>query len=878
VGVEKIISFTSWANDHPSDRLPSDRLDAQFDVHANAINALEARISKLLRDDGKLNHGLLAADSIPNDLFRDIVSHILDEAVRERRLAEKTLEEIRYRQEDIWRRLDEAKIFAAEASHEFSRNLALVSDVVAVQEDLSARLTPLAASTRDIVADFQLQTNVATLTSEASENWADVSRHWAEHMPDILPANILATNAVTGDHWSSRWWANQAAQAVGGFLFHFYLGPLPEPPLNLADGSPLQPGMIYYDTDTGVMYVFTGSTWVPFSTPQTATTSSLFYVAAANQTVFPLTVGDVSGKTAVLDPTKAEGVEVCLNGVRLTPSSGGFTGGDYTVNLPTSTITLATPVSINSVVAVDVLKDPADLAAGSVRTVKLKKFVFDGITTTFALLDANTSLPVSEAVDAVQIKIILEGVDQEPGVDFTLAGGGASIIFSSAPPADAKVFAVYLYRSEATVTAGVSSFNGRVGAVTLAGSDVTTAGGALTLSPVFTGDPKAPTPLTADNDTSIATTAFVKSAISAGLSTGAVTAFNTRSGAVTLLTADVTGAGGAPINSPVFTGVPAAPTLAAGDSSTKLATTGFVAATLGASPAFGGNPTAPTPSVGDNDTSVATTAFVVAALANSPVLGGNPTAPTAAAADNDTSVATTAFVKTAIASTVTKVVSQVFTTPGAGTYTPTAGMVYCLVECLGGGGGGGSVLNGTSGLGWTTGGGGGGAGGYSRSLLAAAAIGASKPVTVGAGGAGGTVPAQPGNGGDSSLSTLCVGKGGSSFGINSAEGYGFVAGGPGGVAGTGNVVTGVGQAGGAFFGCNAGMILGGGIGAPTNFGGSTQFGAGGGGIMTSLAAGAGNPATGFGGGGGGAVTYNGGGAANGGAGANGIVIVTEFCH
>lgn len=35
-------------------------------------------------------------------------------------------------------------------------------------------------------------------------------------------------------------------------------------------------------------------------------------------------------------------------------------------------------------------------------------------------------------------------------------------------------------------------------------------------SPVFTGDPQAPTPALADNDTSIATTAFVKSAITAG--------------------------------------------------------------------------------------------------------------------------------------------------------------------------------------------------------------------------------------------------------------------------------------------------------------------------------------------------------------------------
>lgn len=43
-------------------------------------------------------------------------------------------------------------------------------------------------------------------------------------------------------------------------------------------------------------------------------------------------------------------------------------------------------------------------------------------------------------------------------------------------------------------------------------------------SPVFTGDPQAPTPATADNDTSIATTAFVKSAISAAGSVATVAA------------------------------------------------------------------------------------------------------------------------------------------------------------------------------------------------------------------------------------------------------------------------------------------------------------------------------------------------------------------
>lgn len=73
-------------------------------------------------------------------------------------------------------------------------------------------------------------------------------------------------------------------------------------------------------------------------------------------------------------------------------------------------------------------------------------------------------------------------------------------------------------------------------------------GFALIASPTFTGDPKAPTPSVGDNDTSIATTAFVRAEF-------------------------------ALIASPTFTGTPAAPTAATGTSTTQLATTAFVGAT-----------------------------------------------------------------------------------------------------------------------------------------------------------------------------------------------------------------------------------------------------------------------------------------------------------
>src|SRR6266446_9723024 len=68
------------------------------------------------------------------------------------------------------------------------------------------------------------------------------------------------------------------------------------------------------------------------------------------------------------------------------------------------------------------------------------------------------------------------------------------------------------------------------------------------------------------------------------------------------------------------------------------------------------------------------------------------------------------------------VASQVFTANG--TYTPTAGMKFAIIECIGGGGGGGGAAN--AGAGIASSGAGGGAGSHSRKLVTAADIGASK--------------------------------------------------------------------------------------------------------------------------------------------------------
>jgi len=80
----------------------------------------------------------------------------------------------------------------------------------------------------------------------------------------------------------------------------------------------------------------------------------------------------------------------------------------------------------------------------------------------------------------------------------------------------------------------------------------------------------------------------------------------------------LTALGGAPLASPTFTGVPAAPTAVAATNTTQLATTAFVTtadnlkANL-ASPTFTGVPAAPTAAADTNTTQLATTAFATTA-------------------------------------------------------------------------------------------------------------------------------------------------------------------------------------------------------------------------------------------------------------------------
>ena len=490
----------------------------------------------------------------------------------------------------------------------------------------------------------------------------------------------------------------------------------------------------------------------------------------------------------------------------------------------------------------------------------------------------------------------------------------------------------YVDHAISVIPAPVTSFNGRTGAITFQANDISGVGGALLVSPNFTGSPTAPTPAPGNNTTAIATTAFVDNALS-GVVSG-VSSFNTRTGAVVLTGPDITGAGGALLAGPTFTGVPAAPTATSGTNTTQLATTAFVQAALAAapggvssfmsrtgaitllaadisaaggallaSPAFTGNPTATTQTPLTSNTTLATTAFVQNAItaaggvssfngragaitltatdlinAGGPIYKQSDTAPVGAQntfwfdslngqlyvqyVDPVSSALTWMIANSPTTQASGPLGIKVFATAGSSTYTPTAGMSHCLVECVGGGAGGGGIgpVTGTNG----TGAGGGGSGGTSRAFLTAAQIGASQTVVVGAGGAGASAAAG-GNGAATSLGSLCVANGG--IGAAAAPNGGGAVGGVGGstTGAVGDVKV-------------AGGSGGTGVGGPYNIcagglGGASYFGSGGVGQVSS---GQGINALAAGSGGGGAAGISSAGAYQGGAGAPGICIITEF--
>jgi hypothetical protein len=226
--------------------------------------------------------------------------------------------------------------------------------------------------------------------------------------------------------------------------------------------------------------------------------------------------------------------------------------------------------------------------------------------------------------------------------------------------------------------------------------------------------------------------------------------------------------------------------------------------------------------------------------------------------DKNGTVAMLSDIPVAVVSVIS-VKRQVFS--ASGTYTPSAGMLYCDAEIWGAGGGGGGVTTTAGSVGA-----GGGAGAYCKKLITAAAIGVSKAITIGAAGtAGATAGGTGGTGGTTTLGVILSATGGGG-GQGTSSGSPLL-GGTGGTATGGDInLTG-----------SSANTIGGNVATGEISGAGASTALGGYGISQNYTVNAiGQSALANTGSGGGGAAANG--TANaGGAGGSGYVVVTEYC-
>jgi hypothetical protein len=562
--IRRVMSFADWSRSNPTAPPPGDMLDAQFDAIIDTIDHWDGKVRGLIRDDGKVAAGMVGIDAFDSEVARMLDLKLEDSIEKLRFSLSKHAENAVFAEKTAVAAVGEAKQAAAKAEIAKNDAEAAKSTVLAQKASFDAAFSAPKAVQEPVRTDFD------DASSEA-QAWADSSRLWAEHMPDTLPDNAVKIMDISGDHWSSRWWANQAANAFG-MLTSLYLGAHPTPPATNANGGPIQVGSIYYDTTTGQAMIWNGSQWESFYGPQHAAVMTLWYTATANQTAFPLTTPDLNGLNYTINVGTPEGLDVHVNGLRLMPVPP--VGGKWTRNDATSTITFSPALNAGDRVAVDILVPPEGLGPGDVFNWALKPLQGqDGVKLIFSLECADNTGPNVTINRNEELLVSVDGVIQQPAMSYTASGD--TITFTTAPAADSLVFITWMRSDGGSGLPGVTSdtpdeilaklilvdgsgslldadlLDGQHGAwyrdwanltgkpatypptvpipwtdvsgkpvtypptLPIAESDVTNLVTDLGLkaplaNPVFTGDARAVTPATSDNDTSVATTAYVK--------------------------------------------------------------------------------------------------------------------------------------------------------------------------------------------------------------------------------------------------------------------------------------------------------------------------------------------------------------------------------
>ena len=405
----------------------------QFDEHTRAFREVIDFLRTVVRDDGALQNGVLGPEAFPPGLAEKIAAdaiasvNTLLETVRgdvaRAEAAAYDTTAIRDRFAQYQRQIADAVSEMQRASERANQRVLLLE-----QQVVDAR------SGSDLAINALNEMTVVDESAAGSEAWSHVSKEWAEHMPDTIPPNILAMEAITGEHWSARWWAKKAMDAFGGGVSEWYMGAFPDPgpPTTpyTSTGDPIPVGALYFNTTHNVMMVWNGSAWQNMFNAQRAVTATLIYHATAGQKIFDLSVQDVYGHTFAFSD-HMEGVQTYLAGDRVEPAA-------YSVDTATNKITLTAAATAGEVVIFDFLDPMLEFLAG----ITLLDFspVVDGTTQVFSLT-VHVGGAAAAVVRSEDLEVSVDGVIQEPVIAYTAYAN--TITFVDAPLADSRMFIVW---------------------------------------------------------------------------------------------------------------------------------------------------------------------------------------------------------------------------------------------------------------------------------------------------------------------------------------------------------------------------------------------------------------------------------------------------
>lgn len=438
-------SFTTHSQQQPNVPQPGDRLDAEYDDIATAVNSYVNSLKALANGDGTLKNGSVGKPQLAPGLFDGIVSDaqgqlqpMLDDAADSAAAAAASAAQAADSASAAGLSASSAESAATQTTD--TANLAMAAQATAEGAATDAGDAAAAAANSADTAEAGMNNSLAH---------SELAFKWAEYLGGpVAPAPPGWPEAIDDGLWSAKWWAVRAREIVGAWG-GLYLGAYPQPPF-MDPTNPWPPGSLYYDTGLGQILVWNGQQWTATTTAGPSVTGQFVYLATAAQINF--TGPDLYGATPAYHASKPEPTDVHVNGVRLQRDLGS--GGDYSVNVTTATLTMNQPLIAGSVVQWDLLIHPSQLAPGSVVAFKLADLdrdpttndpgQFDGVKTTFPMRytdPADSIVKPCNPGDGVQVQMSLDGVMQEFGVDFHTQA--TDMVFIEPPLAGARCWCVW---------------------------------------------------------------------------------------------------------------------------------------------------------------------------------------------------------------------------------------------------------------------------------------------------------------------------------------------------------------------------------------------------------------------------------------------------